>query len=84
MSKQIINSHKLIHLVSKDFLVRVEGCSRYMHKICKGFIILLPNTLYLEKQATLQFGHYWRTQFGNTGKIRKKIKMFFHIHIVIK
>lgn len=35
MTKQIINSHKLIHVVSKD-LERVEGCSRHMHKICKG------------------------------------------------
>lgn len=35
MTKQIINSHKLINEVSK-YLERVEGCSRHVHKISKG------------------------------------------------
>jgi hypothetical protein len=70
MSKQIINSHNLIHLVSKDFLLRTDGCSTHMHKSVRVYNIIAKYTLSLSK-ATLQFGHYWRTQFGNTSKIEK-------------
>lgn len=36
MSKQIINSHKLIYLVSKDFLVRAEDVADTCIKSVKG------------------------------------------------
>lgn len=42
-----------------------------MHKFVRVYNII-TNILML-KQATLQLD-YWRTQFGNTGKIGKKIK----------
>lgn len=45
MSKQIINSHKLIHLVSKAFLVGVEECSRYMHGTCRAYSVIAKYTL---------------------------------------
>lgn len=43
-----------------------------MHKICKGLEYYCQKHFIL-KQATLQLGHYWRTQFDNTGKIGKKL-----------
>lgn len=39
MTKQIINSLKLTHLVSKDLLVRSERCSRHMWKSLRVYII---------------------------------------------
>lgn len=70
MTKQIINSHKLTHLVSKDFLVRAEGHSRHMHRILRVYNIIAKHCN-LEARQHYKFGHYWRTQFGNTDKIGK-------------
>lgn len=67
MTKQIINSHKLIHVVSKD-LERIEGCRRQMHKICKG--LYYCQRPYLEARQCYK-EHYWITQFGNTRKLEK-------------